>query len=154
MFNTFFRFILSITSLAPAIVAVSLVILISHKNTLLGFVFLIIAIAFCCICYRQIKLAENKGRSKDTLLIKEFFRRDQGTTTFLFISVLPFLKSSDSLFNNSILVILYVLFIVFVSIVDVGAYNFNPVIRMMGYRFYEIKDSENIRHLLILKRNL
>ena len=35
-----------------------------------------------------------------------------------------------------------------------GGYNFNPVMRLFGYRFYEVKDRKDVRCLLISQTDL
>ena len=100
------------------------------------------------------KLAKNKAKVKEILLVKEFNRRDQGAIAFLFVSLLPFLRTPYPFFDGNLVIIFYVVVIIFMSIVDTGAYNFNPVMILLGYKFYEVKDNEDMHHLLILRRNL
>ena len=99
-------------------------------------------------------MAKNKAKVKDILLVKEFNRRDQGVIAFLFVSLLPFLRTPYPFSDSNLVVIFYVVVVIFMSIVDTGAYNFNPVLLLLGYRFYEVKDNEDMHHILILERNL
>ena len=144
------KFILTLTSLSPVLGAVAIIRFEQHKSwlpttlCLLGMVFL------SFVCWGMMKLASNKGQ-KYKLSIKEFNRRDQGILTFLFIYLFPFLQSPDSLFAAGWLTITYIFGLVILVIIDVGAYNFNPVMRLWGYRFYVVKDSDDVHHLLITK---
>ena len=154
MLNGQFRFVLTLTSLSPVFGALGIVCYMKDKSLLFLAIHLTIMFSLFFICHRQMKHAANKKRTEYRLFIKEFNRRDQGMVTFLFVYLLPFLRSPDSFFTGGLLTGIYVLVIVFIAIVDVGAYNFNPVIRICGYRFYTVKDKENVPHLLIIKKNL
>lgn len=154
MFNTFFRFVLSITAIAPVTGVMFLSIFFSDKNKLLSLPWLIGTILLWYLCRQQMKLAKNKAKVKDILLVKEFNRRDQGVIAFLFVSLLPFLRTPYPFSDSNLIVIFYVVVVIFMSIVDTGAYNFNPVLLLLGYKFYEVKDNEDMHHILILERNL
>ena len=154
MFNTVFKFILSITSIAPVTGAMFLSILFTNENKLLSLPWLIGTVFLWYVCRKQMKVVADKRNVKDTLLVKEFNRRDQGAIAFLFISLLPFLRTPYPFFDGNLVVIFYVVIILFMSIVDTGAYNFNPLMLLLGYKFYAIKDNEDMHHLLILERNL
>ena len=49
---------------------------------------------------------------------------------------------------------IYVILIVTLAFVDVGAFQFNPMMRLIGYRFYIVKDKEGVSYLLISKEIL
>ncbi len=154
MLNGQFRFVLTLTSLSPAFGALGVAFYVKDKSLLLLVIHFTIMFSLFFICHKQMKHASNKKRTEYRLFVKEFNRRDQGMVTFLFVCLLPFLRSPDSLFTGGLLTVIYVLVIVLVAIVDVGAYNFNPIIRFCGYRFYTVKDGENVPHLLIIKKDL
>ena len=154
MLNKHFRFILSLTSLSPAFGAIAIADYLKNKSFLIPAIHLTIMLSLFFICRIQMKHASNKKRTEYRLFIKEFDRRDQGMIAFLFACLLPFLRSPDSPITAGLFTCIYVLLIVFIAIIDVGAYNFNPIIRFCGYRFYTVKDSEGIPHLLIIKKNL
>lgn len=58
------------------------------------------------------------------------------------------------MFASNPLISLFVVSVIFLSIVDTGAYSFNPVIRIIGYRAYVVRDQNDIQYLLIVRQNL
>ena len=118
---------------------------------------LVLDMAICLIfaCWGIMKKASKKGATS-ILEIQEFNRRDQGILVFMFIYLLPLIRSPDSLFTNwqTTIGTLIVFTFIIVIINDIGAYNFNPVMRIFGYRVYEVKDTDNVRHLLITRKIL
>ena len=114
-----------------------------------------IAVCLFFICWKMMKCAPRMGQIFP-LEIQEFYRRDQGILVFMFIYLLPLIRSPDSLFTNwqtTIGTLMVFVFIIFI-INDIGAYNFNPVMRIFGYRVYEVKDTDNVHHLLITREVL
>ena len=154
MFNTCFRFILSITSIAPVTGAMALSIFCTDENKLCGLPWLGATIILPLVCYGCMKIVRDKKNVKDELIIKEFNRKDEGIIPFLFVSLLPFLKMPYPFFNGNLVVMFYIIVVIFMFIVNIQAYNFNPVMVFLGYKFYAVKDNEDAHHLLILKRNL
>lgn len=142
------KLILVLTSFAPLLCAIAID---SVSQTLrVSVIYLFIAgIVLGIICWVMMKLASNKGETFQ-LHVKEFNRRDQGTLLFLFIYILPFIRSPDSSFDISWSTIIIFGVIIF-TVIDIGAYNFNPVMRCLGYRFYEVKDTQDVHHLLITR---
>ena len=146
-----YKFLLVLTSFAPLVG----VIVINHigYKTWWVVVPLFIMISLIWICWKTMKSVSTTGETF-IIYIKEFERRDQGILTFMFIYILPLVRSSDSAFlSNWALTIIVFLIIAFV-IVDVGAYNINPIMRACGYRVYEIKNRNGIKKLLITQKNL
>lgn len=86
------------------------------------------------------------------LHIKEFNRKDQGTLTFLLIYILPVISHPDASFSAEWYMILAVFFIIVLTIVDVGAYNCNLLIRFCGYSFFEVRDKDGLPCLLLTKK--
>ena len=96
-----------------------------------------------------------KNAQKQLLYIKEFERKDQEILVFLFIYLLPFIRSENPTFASEWLTSVYVLTMIIIAIAHADAFHFNPVMRMMfKYRFYAIRDRDGISNLLISKKNL
>ena len=57
-------------------------------------------------------------------------------------------------FNGGWLTGAYILLIIFVVIAHAGAFHFNPLMGLLGYHFYGIKDDEGASYLLISKDEL
>jgi hypothetical protein len=48
----------------------------------------------------------------------------------------------------------YILGIIFLVIAHAGAFHFNPVMGLLGYHFYAVKNGDGVSHLLISKDEL
>ena len=89
-----------------------------------------------------------------TLEIKEFSRRDQGLLSFIFIYLFPFIMSPSELIILDYIMYGLTFIVIVLIMTDIGSYNFNPMMRVCKYKFYTIKDVNNLNMLLITKRNL
>lgn len=151
MWNIIAKFILVATSFAPLLCAIAIDSI--SKPWRISVIYLFVAgIVLGIVCWAMMKFASNKGATSQ-LYIKEFNRRDQGTLLFLFIYLLPFIRSPDSSFDLSWSTVIIFGIIIF-TMIDLGGYNFNPVMRLFGYRFYEVKDRKDVRCLLITQTDL
>ena len=104
-------------------------------------------------CWGLLKHVERNGE-KHLLYIQEFERRDQEMLTFLFIYLLPFVRSEHSTFAGDSLMAMYVLVIIVPALAHADAFHFNPVMRLFGFRFYAVKTSNGVSNLLIARREL
>ena len=164
MWSKLAKLILVLTSFAPLLLVIAVIPFfrddppLCHDDASLCFsVFLgVFAIVLIFTCWIMMKFASNKGETFK-LHIKEFNRRDHGIHTFLVIYLLPIMRSPDSLVTanvQTVICVLGVLCVIIATMVQIGAYNFNPVMCLLGYRFYEVKDKEDVHHLLITRTDL
>ena len=152
MFNKFFRLLLTATSFSPVFGALAITYL-YDKNWLWAILNLLMMGVLIVLCLVLMRYALSRQRDYP-LFIKESNKADHGIIVFLFVYLVPFVRSPNSSMNSELLMIVYVSVIVFCVFVDVDAYNFNPIIRLCGYRFYAVKDNDGIPHLLIIKGEL
>jgi hypothetical protein len=48
----------------------------------------------------------------------------------------------------------YILLIIFLVVSHAGAFHFNPVMGLLGYHFYSVKNKDGVSHLLISRPEL
>lgn len=90
-----------------------------------------------------------------SFFIEEFEGNDRDMLSFLFIYLLPFIRSDNLPLSNGILTNAYILIVTLFAITYVGAFHFNPVIRLLfGYRFYLVKNADGISSTLISRVDL
>lgn len=152
--NSFAQILLVATSLSPVLIAVA----ISQYECgqlwniwiwPLGIAFLMVVVCWALLKY-MLKRAQSHMVS-----IHKFERKDHEVLTFLFIYLLPFIRSGCSAFAGEPLTTVYVLFIIILALVYARAFHFNPVMRLLfGYRFYAIQDGNGVSSLLISKKDL
>ena len=170
MLNSPAKCLLALTSLAPVLGALFLSSLDQNKpwkdglHYLMvaffsepwknGLHYLIIALLLFILCWLLLDKYASRELEIEPLQIKEFDRRDVEMLTFLLIYLLPFIQSADPLFARGWLTNIYVISVITLVFVDVGAFQFNPMMRLVGYRFYIMKNQEGISYLLISKEPL
>ncbi len=155
MLNFFAKFILVLSSLSPVLITISIkqVELNQTWTSWASYLYLFIGLILVAVCWALLSYA-SKNAQKYPLYIQEFERRDQEVLTFLFIYLLPFIRSSNLVVVDNWLTSLFVLIIIMVSLVYADALHFNPVMRLLGYRFYSVKDKKGISNILISKKDL
>ena len=153
MLNFLTKFLLVSTSLSPVLGAMA----ISQFErgcpwtTWIWWLIAAIFLVFLCRCllkYSAVTLQD------DELTITEFERKDFEILTFLFIYLLPFIRSDHVTLENQWLTAVYVVSVIIVAIVYANAFHFNPVMRLFGYRFYSVKDGKGMSNLVISKTDL
>ena len=155
------RFLLILTSLTPV---VSIILAIEISNRDCGFVnkslltqlamaavlfFIFIGIGYV-VCRFILKRASNVG-NEYPLSVLDYEKSDDKIITFLLIFLLPFLRSFNpaGAFQLVLLTVIYVVVIIFM--VKAEAYQYNICAYLCGYRFYTIKNENNVKNLLVAK---
>ncbi|MCY4393081.1 MAG: hypothetical protein OXE43_13695 [Chloroflexi bacterium] len=145
--------ILVATSLSPVLVAVA-VTEFERGQSWTGWIgWLIAALALAVLCWLVLHYASNSAQHS-LIYIKDFESKDQEMIVFLFIYLLPFIRSANSTFASEWMTSIYVLGIIVVAIAHGDAFHFNPVMRLFGYRFYSVRNREGLSLLLISRRDL
>ena len=155
MLNRRAKFLLVATSLSPVLgaVAVSQFEPGESWKSWEWCLVVVLALVLPGLCWPLLMYAK-KNAPKQLFYIKEFERKDQEMLVFLFIYLLPFIRSPNPTFASEPLTSVYVLAIIIIAIAYADAFHFNPVMRVFGYRFYAAKDRYGISNLLISKRDL
>ena len=153
MLNLFAKALLASTSLAPVLGAVAITSIEQDEPWTKWVWWIFVALFLVGICWMLLVYQARNGQ-KELITIKEFERKDQEMLVFLFIYLLPFIRSAQPVFSPQWLTGGYILAIVIVAIADVGAFHFNPVMRLLRYRFYSIKTQDGLSSLLISKKEL
>ena len=154
MLNMLAKSLLVSTSLSPALIAVAVNQYELGEPWTSWVCWLAVALILLVLCWALLKYAA-KNAQKRTFYIKEFERKDQEMVTFLFIYLLPFIRSDSSTFANEWLTTVYILAIIILAIAYTGAFHFNPAMRLfLGYRFYAVKDRHGVSNLLISRTDL
>ena len=110
----------------------------------------------CILWYRCYKITNELSKTGTifTIEIKEFSRRDQGLLSFIFIYLFPLIRSPSPLVLFDYIMYGFIFIVIVVIMTDIGSYNFNPMMRICKYKFYTIKDENNINALLVTKNTL
>lgn len=153
MLNTFAKFLLVSTSLSPLLGAVAVNQFARGESIDRWLPWLVVAVLLVFLCWALLTYAARNVQTQN-FHIKEFERNDKEVLAFLVTYLLPFLSTEKMGFGGEWLTSAYVLLIIFLVITHAGAFHFNPVMGLLGYHFYAIKDNEGVSQLLISKAEL
>ena len=154
MLNIRARFILVSSSLSPALGAIAVSQIVCDERWTTWIWWPIGALVLILMCWRVLEYAKRKA-PEHPLYIKEFERRDHEVLTFLFVCLLPFIRTTNLDFADDWIIIAYVISIIVVALIHANAFHFNPVMSLIfGYRFYSVKSQQGISSLLISKKEL
>lgn len=153
MLNTFAKFLLVSTSLSPLLGAVAVNQFAKGEPATRYGVWLAAALLLVFLCWALLHYAA-KNVQKEAYRVKEFERDDKEVLAFLLTYLLPFLSTEKMAFSGDWLTGAYVLLIIFLVIAHAGAFHFNPVMGLLGYHFYAVKNEDGVSHLLISRQEL
>ncbi|TDG15637.1 hypothetical protein E2F43_05275 [Seongchinamella unica] len=153
MLNNFAKFLLVSTSLSPLLGAVAVNKFARGESLVQWGSWLAVAMLLIFLCWAVLIYAA-KNAQQHAFLIKEFERDDKEVLAFLIAYLLPFLSTDKMGFAGDWLTGTYVLVIIFLVIAHAGALHFNPVMGLLGYHFYSVKNDDGVSHLLISKAEL
>ena len=153
MLNRFAKFLLIATSLAPVLGAVAVNQFANHEHLSSWGAWLAAALLLVCLCWAMLYYA-SKNAQKHLFYIKEFERNDKEGLAFLLAYLLPIVSAQNMAFTGEPLTGAYILGIIFLVFAHAGAFHFNPVMGLLGYHFYAVKNGDGVSHLLISKDEL
>lgn len=153
MLNKFAKFLLVSTSLSPLLGAVAVNQFANGEPATRYGAWLAVALLLVVLCWALLGYASNNAQTH-AYQIKEFERDDKEVLTFLVTYLLPFLSTDKMGFSGDWLTGAYVLLVIFLVIAHADAFHFNPVMGLLGYHFYEVKNAEGVSHLLISRAEL
>jgi MFS family permease len=153
MLNKIAKFLLVSTSLAPALGAVAVNQFSHHEDWSRWGGWLTAALLLVVLCWAMLRYASANAQ-KHLFHIKEFERNDKEVLAFLLAYLLPFVSAKNMAFTGDPLTGAYILGTIFLVFAHASAFHFNPVMGLLGYHFYEVKNGDGVSHLLISKDEL
>lgn len=153
MLNAFAKFLLVSTSLSPLLGAVAVNQFSRGESIAYWGAWLAAALLLVFLCWALLRYAA-KNAQKHILQISQFEQDDKEILAFLVTYLLPFLSTEKMGFAGDWLTGTYVLLIIFLVIAHSGAFHFNPVMGLLGYHFYAVKNEGGASLLLISKTEL
>lgn len=156
MFNKFTKMLLVGTSLVPTLLIMAVDHYFTH-GSVNGWGFcsqlVIIAVALMVIALAVIHVAKRNGE-RQQLQICKAKNSDKQVLTFLLAYLMPILSEHKYLFRDFNVPTLALLVLLAVAVYHSNAFDFNPMLGMLGYHFYEIEDANSFPYLLITKKPL
>lgn len=153
MLNWLAKLLLVSTSLSPILGAVAVNQYTLGKPVSAWAPWLLIALLLVFICWGLLRYASHAAQ-KHTLKITEFEDKDKEVLAFLLAYLLPFAAAKDMLADVHWLTGTYVFAIILLVFTHARAFHFNPMMGLLLYHFYSVKDDDGISILLISRREL
>jgi hypothetical protein len=153
MLNTFAKFLLVSTSLSPLLGAVAVNQFARGEPVSRYGVWVAVALLLIFLCWALLRYA-SKNAQGHAYRIKEFERDDKEVLAFLVTYLLPFLSTDKMGFPGAWLTGALWRLIIFLVIAHAGAFHFNPMMGLLGYHFYAVKNEDGVSHLLISRAEL
>jgi hypothetical protein len=153
MLNTFAKILLVSTSLSPLLGAVAITQFARGETVARYGPWLAGALLLVFLCWVLLRYAAENVQEQ-TFRIKEFERNDKEVLAFLVTYLLPFLSTDKMGFAGDWLTGAYVLVVIFLVISHAGAFHFNPVMGLLGFHFYAVKNEDGVSNLLISRSEL
>jgi len=153
MLNIFAKVLLVATSLSPILGAITVNQISLGKPVCIWAPWLVSAIGLVAVCWLLLRYAQ-RAAQMTLVRIAEFESNDTEVLAFLLAYLLPFISSKDMAFDGQWLTGAYILGIIFMVIAHAGAFHFNPVMGLLGYHFYRVKNADGVSILLISKDEL
>lgn len=153
MLNKFAKFLLVLSSLSPMLGAVAVNQMTIGKPLMEWLPWVGIALLLIFICWGLLHYASmNAQRHK--LKIEQFEDNDKEVLAFLLAYLLPLVSVKDTVAEIHWLTGAYVLVIILLVFTHARAFHFNPVMGLLGYHFYSLKNGDGISLLLISRSEL
>jgi MFS family permease len=153
MLNSFARFLLMATSLSPVLGAVAVNQFALDEPWTRWGGWLVAAVLLVFLCWALLRYTA-KNAQQHLFHIKEFERNDAEVLAFLLAYLLPFVSSKDMAFTGEWLTGAYIFGVIFLVFAHAGAFHFNPVMGLLGYHFYSVKNGDGVSNLVISKAEL
>lgn len=150
MLNTLAKFLLVSTSLAPILGAIAVNQFARDEPWTRWAWWFGATLLLVLLCWVMLHYAARNAQ-KHQFRIASFERNDQEVLAFLLTYLLPFVSGENLSFTGDWLTGAYILGIIFLVIAHAGALHFNPVMGLLGYHFYAVRNSDGISQLLISK---
>ena len=149
------KLILTGTTFAPFFVALSIREFENGNSPLIVLMFLLIAIIFVFVCWLMLIYTTNTVE-KHLIQFSDYTieRREHEGLVFLLVYLLPIIRSESNPFTSEPLTTVFCLIVDTVAISYSHAFHYNPVMRLFRYRFYTLKNKNDLPILLISKLEL
>lgn len=153
MLNRFAKFLLIATALSPILGAVAVNQYAFGKPVCVWAPWIVVGVCLVVICWGLLRYVAANAQVHQ-LKVSKIESNDKDVLAFLLAYLLPFLSGKDMLADLRWQVCIYVLALVLLVFTHARAYHFNPVMGLLGYHFYSLKNGDDASVLLISRREL
>ena len=153
MLSTLAKALLVSTALSPALGAVAVRSIAAQRSWTTWIWWVAVAILLILLCWLLLRYASS-NLQRDSVTVEGVERNDREMLAFLFVYLLPFVQVDSGSFSADWITLLFVVGVIVLAIVHADALHFNPVMSLLHYRFYSIRDACGQSSLLIAKERI
>lgn len=153
MLNLAARTILTASALSPPLLILAANIAIRDIDDLLWTAFLSIGAGLFALSLFIILATYLRTEIHD-VTVTEVDPRNYEALTFLFAYIFPFVRQDFTGTTANLATTVTIFGILVVVLVHAGAFHFNPLLRLLGYRFYSIKTRSGVFSLIIMRDHI
>jgi hypothetical protein len=156
MLNNFTKMLLVGTSLVPTLLIMAVDHFFMHGVANwwgFGTQLVVIAVALVVIALAVMHVVKRSGE-RQQLQICKAKNSDKQVLTFLLAYLMPILSEHKYLFRDFNVPTLTLLLLLALAVYHSNAFDFNPMLGMLGYHFYEIEDGNRFPYLLMTRTPL
>jgi hypothetical protein len=141
------------TSMAPILLAFAVNAISEGRSFGDYWFWLVLAALLVCLCHLIMRFSSTQLQ-RQHLTIKSFKSSDKEVMTFLVAYLLPLVSAKSLGLNGHLLSIVFAVLVFFAAIYHSNAFDFNPLLGLFGYHFYEMQTDNGMTFLLITRRHL
>jgi len=153
MLNRFSHLLLVATSLSPILGAVAVNQYSLGRPSSEWLPWIATSVLLIVICWGLLAYAA-RAAQKHEMKVLEFEDKDKEVLAYLLAYLLPLAAVKDSLADMHWLTDIYVFVVILVVFTHARAFHFNPVMGLLKYHFYSVKNSNGASVLLISRAPL
>lgn len=150
MLNTVAKPLLVSTSLSPVLLAFGINAIAEDKSPIEYVPWFVASIGLLTLCLLILRFARTQ-LEKQNLQIKSIKNSDKEVMTFLLAYLLPLVPAKTLGFSGNVATGVFVFCVFFLAIYHSNAFDFNPLLGLCGYHFYEVQSADGMTFLLITR---
>jgi hypothetical protein len=153
MLNAIAKPLLVSTSMSPVLIAYGINAVADDKGPLEYLPWFGAAVGMVCLCLLILRFAKTQ-LEKQHLKVKSIKSSDKEVMTFLLAYLLPLIPAKTIGISGHYLTVVFVFSMFFLAIYYSNAFDFNPLLGLCGYHFYEVQSEDGMTFLLITSKHL
>lgn len=153
MLNTIAKPLLVSTSMSPVLIAYGINAVAEEKGPWEYIPWFVAAVGMVGLCLLILRFAKTQ-LEKQNLKVKSIKSSDKEVMTFLLAYLLPLVPAKTFGVTGHSITVLFVFGMFFLAIYFSNAFDFNPLLGLCGYHFYEVQSEDGMAYLLITRKHL
>ena len=153
MLNTIAKLLLAGSALSPPLLILAVNLQVRDASRTLWLTFLLLGIGLIVLAVVILHLASTQAETHQ-LHISELEPRNHEALTFLFAYIFPFIQQDFSGTTANLATTATIFALVIVVLVHSEAFHFNPLLRVLRFRFYAVKTRSGVTNLIIMRQAL